>query len=126
MCPCQYCKVSFTSCQWYFTVMPPAPGLPPIIDRELLFGNPEISGAQISPDGEYLAFLKPYQDTRNVWVKETGEPFAAARLLTTETQRPVPGFLWTRDSKFVAYVKDNDGDENYNLYAVDPSAAAVG
>jgi hypothetical protein len=34
----------------------PAQGLPPLIDRELLFGNPEIAGAQISPDGKYLAF----------------------------------------------------------------------
>ena len=35
-----------------------AQGLPPLIDRELLFGNPEITGAQISPDGKYLAFLR--------------------------------------------------------------------
>jgi len=43
-------------------------GLPPIIDRELIFGNPEIAGAQISPDGKYLAFQKPWKDTRNVYV----------------------------------------------------------
>src|SRR4051812_22922310 len=90
------------------TAMLPAQGLPPLIDRELLFGNPEISGAQISPNGKFLAFIKPYHDTRNVWVKKTGEPFAAARLLTTETKRPIAAFLWTRDAKFVAYVKDND------------------
>ena len=24
---------------------------PPLIDRELIFGNPEYAGAQISPDG---------------------------------------------------------------------------
>ena len=41
----------------------PAQGLPPLIDRELLFGNPEIAGAQISPDGKYLAFLKPWNST---------------------------------------------------------------
>jgi hypothetical protein len=27
-----------------------AAGIPPIIDRELFFGDPEIAGAQISPD----------------------------------------------------------------------------
>src|SRR3954447_20319351 len=89
-----------------FASMLPAQGLPPLIDRELLFGNPEVSGAQISPDGKYLAFIKPYRDTRNVWVKKTSEPFPAARLLTTETKRPVSAFLWTRDSRFLAYVKD--------------------
>src|SRR5689334_17624088 len=107
----------------FFVIMLSAQGLPPLIDRELLFGNPEISGAQISPDGKFLAFIKPYKDTRNVWVKKTGEPFSAAHLLTTETKRPIAGFLWTRDSKYVAYVKDNDGDENFNLFAVDPGAS---
>ena len=36
-----------------------ATDLPPLIDRELFFGNPEIAGAAISPDGKYIAFLKP-------------------------------------------------------------------
>jgi dipeptidyl aminopeptidase/acylaminoacyl peptidase len=97
-------------------------GVPPLIDRELIFGNPEISGAQLSPDGKYLAFQKPWKDTRNIYVKGVGEPFSAARLLTAEPKRPIPGYFWSRDSKYILYVKDNDGDENYNVYAVDPSA----
>ncbi|HUI53843.1 MAG TPA: alpha/beta fold hydrolase [Bryobacteraceae bacterium] len=100
-------------------------GLPPLIDREILFGNPEIAGAQLSPDGKYIAFLKPWNDTRNVWVKKTSAPFSEARLLTTETKRPIPAYFWTRDAKYILYVKDNDGDENFNLYAVDPSALAA-
>ncbi len=101
----------------------PSQGLPPLIDRQLLFGDPEITGAELSPDGRYLAFIKPWKSTRNIWVKKIDEPFTAARLLTTETKRPIPGFLWTRDGKYVVYVKDNDGDENFNVYAVDPAAA---
>src|ERR1035437_9942191 len=97
-------------------------GLPPLIDRELIFGNPEISGAQLSPDGKYLAFQKPWKDTRNIYVKGVDEPFSAARLLTAELKRPIPGYLWSRDSKLILYVKDHDGDENYNVYAVDPAA----
>ena len=100
-----------------------AAGLPPLIDRELIFGNPEIAAAQLSPNGQYIAFVKPWKDTLNVWVKAVGEPFSAARLLTTESKRPIAGYFWTRDSKYILYVKDNDGDENYNVYAVDPSAS---
>jgi len=104
----------------------PAPssdkGFPPIIDRELFFGNPEIAGAQISPDGKYISFLKPWKDTRNIYVKGVDEPFSSARLLTTETKRPIPGYFWTRDAKYILYIKDNDGDENFNIYAVDPAA----
>jgi len=105
-------------------MLPPAT-LPPIIDRELLFGDPEISSAQLSPDGQFIAFLKPWNKTRNVWVKHTAQPFSSARLMTTETARPVGGYLWTRDSKYIIYVKDNAGDENFNAYAVDPNAAAL-
>src|SRR5712672_3268894 len=99
-----------------------AGGLPPVIDRQLIFGNPEIAGAELSPDGKYLSFLKPWKDTRNIYVKGVDEPFSAARLMTTEAKRPVAGSFWSRDSKYILYVKDNDGDENFNIYAVDPAA----
>ena len=93
-----------------------------MIDRQSIFGDPEIAAAQLSPDGKYLAFLKPWKDTLNVWVKKTDEPFGAAKLLTAETKRPIGGYFWSRDSKYILYTKDNGGDENYNIYAVDPAA----
>src|SRR5437762_10890861 len=31
---------------------------PALIDRELFFGNPEYAGAQLSPDGRYISFIK--------------------------------------------------------------------
>ena len=95
--------------------------MPPMIDRELFFGNPEIAGAQISPDGKYISFIKPYNDTRNVWVKGVDEPFDKARLLTAETKRPVAGYFWSQDGKYILFVKDNGGDENFNVYAVNPN-----
>ena len=33
---------------------PSSQGLPPLIDRELLFGDPEITAAEVSPDGKLL------------------------------------------------------------------------
>jgi dipeptidyl aminopeptidase/acylaminoacyl peptidase len=98
---------------------------PPLLDRDLIFGDPEIAAAQLSPNGQYIAFVKPWKDTRNVYVKAVGQPFDSAQLLTTETKRPVAGYLWSRDSKFILYAKDHDGDENFNVYAVDPSAKPV-
>jgi dipeptidyl aminopeptidase/acylaminoacyl peptidase len=97
--------------------------LPPLIDRELFFGNPEISGAQISPDGRYISFLKPYKDTRNIWVKRTGDPYTAAKLITNDTKRPVTNYSWSRDGKYILFVQDQLGDENFNVYAVDPASA---
>ncbi len=99
--------------------------LPPLIDRDKFFGNPQIAGAQLSPDGKWIAFLKPYKETRNVWVKKTGEPYEKGRLITADPKRPIPGFFWSRDSKQILFVQDHDGDENYNVYAVDPAAPAA-
>ena len=97
---------------------------PPIIDRQLFFGEVQISGAQISPDGQYISFLKPYKGTRNIWVKKAGEPFSAARPVSAEATRPVRSYFWSRDSKYVLYVQDAAGDENFNIYAIDPTVAA--
>jgi dipeptidyl aminopeptidase/acylaminoacyl peptidase len=98
--------------------------LPPLIDRELFFDDPEIAGAQISPDGQYIAFLKPWNKTRNIWVKKTEEPFSAAKLVTADTKRPIPAYFWSRDSKYILFVQDAAGDENYNVYAVNPADPA--
>ncbi len=95
----------------------------PLLDREMFFGDPEISGAQLSPDGAWMTFLKPYEGARNIWIKAAGEPFEAARPLTAD-KRPVPGYFWSRDSGHVLYVQDRDGDENFHVWAVDPNAPA--
>ena len=98
-------------------------GLPPLIDRELFFGNPEIATGTISPDGRYIAFRKPWNETMNIWVKGVAEPFARAKRLTAETRRPIPAFFWSRDSKYILFVQDQGGDENFNVYAVNPADA---
>ncbi|MBP1654293.1 MAG: peptidase, partial [Bacteroidetes bacterium] len=96
--------------------------LPPLVDRELFFGDPEISRAQLSPDGQFISFVKPFRNVRNIWVKKTSEPFENARPLTADTARPVTQYFWSRDSKVILYAQDKGGDENYRIYSVDPAA----
>lgn len=96
---------------------------PPILNRELFFGNPEISAGQLSPDGAFISFMKPYEGIMNVWVKRFDEPFDNARPLT-DSRRPLYGYAWSEDGKYILYVKDNDGDENMNVWIVDPREAA--
>jgi dipeptidyl aminopeptidase/acylaminoacyl peptidase len=96
-------------------------GPPAVLDRQLFFGDPEISGARLSPDGQQLAFLKPFRGVRNIWIKKTNEDFATAKPLTAESVRPIGNFLWTHDGKWVIFVQDNMGDENYQVYAVRPT-----
>lgn len=96
--------------------------LPPLLDRELFFDNPEIIGGQLSPDGKYLSFIKPYNGVMNIWVKKFDEAFDAARPLTADVQRPVRSYFWSRDGKYILYAQDKGGDENFNIYSVDPTA----
>ncbi|PYX80723.1 MAG: S9 family peptidase, partial [Acidobacteria bacterium] len=43
-----------------------------LIPRKVLFGNPERSSPQISPDGTRLGYLAPDQGVLNVWVRTLG------------------------------------------------------
>ena len=103
----------------------PAPKVeqPPLIDRELLFDAPEIAGGQISPDGKFISFIKPYKGTQNIWIKKLEEDFTAAKPITADTIRPIRSYFWTRDGKYILYSQDKGGDENFNIYAVDPKEA---
>jgi dipeptidyl aminopeptidase/acylaminoacyl peptidase len=91
----------------------------PLLDRSLFFGNPEISGGALSPDGRYLAFMKEHQGIMNIWIKPIDAPFEKARLLT-DSNKPLAGYFWTQDSKYIIYARDQDGDENINIFVVDP------
>ena len=92
-----------------------------IIDRAVFFGDPEIAGGQLSPDGKFMSFLKPYKGTRNIWVKPINAPFEDAKPITCDTTRPIGGYFWSRDGQYVLYAQDKGGDENFHVYAVNPT-----
>ncbi len=99
---------------------------PPLLDRQLFFDDPEISGGQLSPDGKFLSFLRPYNDNKNIWVKAIDADYSEAIPVTDRTDRPIMGYFWSRDGRYILYVMDQGGDENYNIYALDPSEARPG
>jgi dipeptidyl aminopeptidase/acylaminoacyl peptidase len=97
-------------------------GVPPIIDRALFFGDPAVAGGQISPDGAQISFIKPHQGVRNIWVKGIDQSFEQARPVTADKQ-PVIAYFWSWDSRYLLYVQDKGGNEDFHIYAVDPAAA---
>jgi len=103
-----------------FSTMTAQDGLPPLIDREIFFGNPEISSAKLSPTGKFISFIKPYKGVRNIWVKSRYDSFDAAIPVTADKDRPIRGYFWSRDESHLLYVQDKGGDENFQVYAVDP------
>lgn len=99
------------------TVQPTKTQLPPLISREILFGNPDRVSPKLSPDGKYLAYLAP--DEKNVlqvWVRTVGKE--DDRQITADKKRGIRMFFWTYNPDGLIYLQDADGDENFHLYQV--------
>jgi dipeptidyl aminopeptidase/acylaminoacyl peptidase len=96
-----------------------------LIPRSVLFGNPERTSPEISPDGSSLAWIAPRDGVLNLWVAPVGGDgggvdWDAAQPVTEDTDRGIRAFAWARDGQHVLYVQDAGGDENWRLHDVDP------
>jgi len=92
------------------------PGVPALIPREVLFGNPSRVQPKLSPDGQYMAYLAPVNDVLNVWVRTVGQE--DDKPITNDTDRGIRWYFWAYDNEHVIYGQDKAGDENWRLYAV--------
>jgi dipeptidyl aminopeptidase/acylaminoacyl peptidase len=91
--------------------------LPALIPRDVLFGNPERTSPQLSPDGKYLAYLAPDEkDVLQVWLRTVGQQ--DDRILTADKKRGIHLYFWTFDGDQLIYLQDADGDENFHFYSV--------
>jgi len=94
-----------------------------LIPRDVLFGNPQRVSPHISPDGTTLAWIAPRDGVLNVWVApvgtEAGVDWAAARVVTDDTDRGIRMFAWAHDGRHLLYLQDTGGDENWRLHDVD-------
>ena len=91
---------------------------PPLIPLRDFFRNPERTAYQISPTGESIAFLRPYENRLNVWVQPVkgGE----ARQVTAVTERDITSYFWKSD-QHILFLQDSAGDENFHLYSANPN-----
>src|SRR5690349_2517112 len=111
-------------------VMPVNPSAPPRITVEEFFSPPEKASPALSPDGTRIAYLAPWKNRLNVWVADLGgdDWAGSARCVTADQTRSVLHFSWTDDPRWLLYLQDSGGDENWHVLRVDledPDAAAV-
>jgi dipeptidyl aminopeptidase/acylaminoacyl peptidase len=95
---------------------PVSADLPPLIPRDVLFGNPVKASPQISPDGKMLAYLAPSNNVLSVWVRTIGEN--DDRVIASDPARPIRIILWQGDSSSVLYLQDKAGNENFHIFSV--------
>lgn len=86
---------------------------PPVIPMQDFFKNPEKSGYQISPDGQYFSYRAPWKNRMNIFVQKVGDTTAVQ--VTTDTVRDVSGYFWKGDR--LLYSRDINGDENYIVFS---------
>ena len=89
-----------------------------LIDRDVLFGNPERSAVRISPDGKRIAYAAPVEGVMNLWVAPVDD-LGAAEPITNDRGRGITQYFWAYTNDHVVYSQDDGGNENYNVYAID-------
>lgn len=87
----------------------------PLIPLRDFFKNPDITGFSLSADGQWLAYLKPWESRLNLYVRPTqgGEE----KRLTSLKDRDLGGYRW-KGNDHILYVRDFGGDENFHVYSV--------
>ncbi len=103
-----------------------APRPDPLLPMSTLLAPASYDAPQLSPDGTRIAYLGPLDGVMNLYVSPVDD-LAAARPVTAKTGRGVAArdvsgnvlYRWTADSRRLIYPEDENGDENWNLIAVD-------
>ena len=88
------------------------------IPLEDFFKNPEFSSFQLSPNGENIAYLKPWGEGNrmlNVFIRPVGSNKEIR--ITSATKRSLYGYFWVSDTR-IAYAQDDGGNENIHIFAV--------
>jgi hypothetical protein len=96
--------------------------VPKLIPLQDFFRNPTNTFYQLSPGGHYIAYLAPVDQRLNLWVRSRDKN--DDQQLTAVKDRDLTTYFWKTD-RFLLYVKDNGGDENFHLYSVDRETKAV-
>lgn len=79
------------------------------------FRNPEKTFLQISPDGNFVAYLKPYKSRLNLFVENIRGKQVLQ--LTFDTKSNIMKYFWGNNDRLL-YLKDTQGDGCYHLYSV--------
>lgn len=92
-------------------------GLIPLRD---FFKNPDSTNYQISPDGKWISYLKPFERRMNIHIKENKDGAQETRL-TSSTDRDIVNYMW-KGNGHIIYTRDFAGDENFHVFTVDIQA----
>lgn len=95
-----------------------------LIPREILYGNPDKTSVQLSPDGSRISYLAPVNGVINIWVGLVDSP-KEAKPITNDTNRGINNYIWAYMRDQLIFIQDRDGDENWQVYCINISNGNV-
>ena len=96
----------------------------PLIPREVLLGNPDVTSVSLSPSGQLISFMAPHNGDLRIWIRDlAGEQ--QPKLLMGESDKVLYLAGWSPNGKYLLAVRDSDGDENSILYRVNPLTSEI-
>src|SRR6202166_1277336 len=89
---------------------------------EKLYVTSQGGGSPYSPDGKKVAFVSNMSGRNNLWLvpSEGGWPM---QLTVSDERQGQP--TWSPDVKWIAYISDYDGDEQWDIFLVSPKTGQV-
>jgi dipeptidyl aminopeptidase/acylaminoacyl peptidase len=102
------------------------PGADPLIPFDSLLLHASYEHPKISPDGKHIALLGQVNGVGNLMIADTDKP-TELKALTHDTGRGLqaqtiwdePTYRWSPSGKYLFYIRDDKGDENWVLYSLD-------
>ncbi|TSD62635.1 S9 family peptidase [Inquilinus sp. KBS0705] len=80
------------------------------------FKTPEKTFFKISPDGNYISYLKPYKDKQNIYIRSLVD--GTEHMATTFTDYSVRDYTWTFSNQIVL-TQDIIAVDEFRLYTLD-------
>ncbi len=87
----------------------------PIIPLEDFFKNPQNTHFELSPNGQYIASLRPWKNRLNVFIQKTGDDNLIQ--ITSSEKRDIAKFFWANNQK-ILYLQDIHANDNYSLFCI--------
>lgn len=88
-----------------------------LIPRHILFADPEKLNVKMSPNGQFVSYLAPYEGELNVWLAPIHDLEAAKSI--TQSRQPIKEHTWSSSGDHLLYIYDEKGDENWQLHGFD-------
>jgi len=96
------------------------------IPLEEIASLPNFYVPSVSPDRNKIAFYWDKGGKLELYVTDTAPGSTPKQISDGQLPKAVhAGFVWSHDSKTIFFAKDNDGDEQHNIWRIDLESGAV-